>query len=167
MLYEFGFGLSYTTFAVTGDCPTAHTWTLSPGVSRGALRAGAVPGGNTSCTVTVRNTGGVAGDEVVMVFARPSAGTARARAAARDPLATKRLVAFQRVSLAPGQSVDVPFSFDPTALAEVDAAGDRVIYAGEYSLGVGRGQAQEVAWGVRVRVAGEGDRVLVRRYPKL
>ena len=169
VLYPFGFGLSYTTFSLSGDCPgsgsaPAHVWRLAAGTPRAALRAGAVAGGNTSCTITVKNTGSVAGDEVVQVFLAPNAASmARAHA---DPMALKRLVAFQRVTLGAGQSAELPFSFDPAALAEVDQAGARVLWPGEYSLQVTRGHGEAVPWRVRVEVAG-GDRVVVRTYPKL
>ena len=147
-------------------------WSLHPHTPRSLLRAGRVLGGNTSCTVTVKNTGDVGGDEVVQVFVSPSTATRHARSSGPDPMALKRLVAFQRVTLAAGDSVDIPFSFDPTALADVDASGSRVIWPGEYTFFVGRGHGEEVLWGARVELLSQGeggkdDRVWVRRYPQL
>ena len=65
-LFEYGQGLSYTTFAMQCKC--------SSGGSSGGSGGGG-SGGGGSCTAipmnfscTVSNTGAVAGDEVVMVF---------------------------------------------------------------------------------------------------
>jgi hypothetical protein len=167
VLYPFGFGLSYTTFALSGDCPSTsaspQAWSLPPGTTRAALRAGA--GGNTSCSVTVKNTGTAAGDEVVMVFVSPGAS---AKAAAQpDPLAIKRLVGFQRVSLGAGENITIPFTFDPTALAEVNGEGDRVIYQGDYTFTATRGHGEEVQWPVKVLLSPGDTSLLVRRYPRL
>jgi hypothetical protein len=55
--------------------------------------------------VVVTNTGGVAGDEVVQAYFRPSDGLRAARAAQNaTPTPIKQLFDFQRVHLAPGSS---------------------------------------------------------------
>ena len=88
-LYPFGYGLSYTTFEYRDfQLPSE-------------LKAGE----NLKVTVTVANTGSVAGDEVVQLYAHDElASVAR-------PL--KQLVAFKRVTLAPGESrqveLEVPY----------------------------------------------------------
>ena len=82
-LYPFGYGLSYTTFEY-------RDFQLPP-----ELKAGE----NLKVKVTVTNTGSVAGDEVVQLYAHDElASVAR-------PL--KQLVAFRRVTLAPGESREV------------------------------------------------------------
>jgi beta-glucosidase len=82
--FPFGFGLSYTTFAYSG-IKTAITADSGVGVS-----------------VTIKNTGTVAGDEVVQVYldkqANPPAGV---------QFANDVLAGFERVSLQPGESKEV------------------------------------------------------------
>jgi beta-glucosidase len=84
--YPFGHGLSYTTFDYSN------------------LRVMA-----TSVTVTVRNSGPVAGSEVVQVYA----GTLPAPV----PTAPKSLAGFARVPLQPGQSQDVTIALSPQSLS--------------------------------------------------
>jgi beta-glucosidase len=85
-LYPFGHGLSYTTFALTGA----------------ALDADEVaPDGSVCVTVLARNTGAVAGDEVVQLYGR------RPRASVTRPVL--ELTGFARVTLDPGQGRRVSF----------------------------------------------------------
>ena len=79
-LYPFGYGLSYTTFAMSG-------LTVSPAADGGA-----------TVTVRVRNTGSVDGDEVPQVYLE-----APATRPAGVQFAPKTLVAFDRVTLKPGE----------------------------------------------------------------
>jgi beta-glucosidase len=53
------------------------------------------------------------------------------------------LVAFQRITLAPGDSKEVAISIDPRSLSSVDDHGDRTILAGKYSLTLGGAQPGE------------------------
>ena len=78
--FVFGHGLSYTTFEITNLRLSSTSVS-----SKGSLKA----------SVDVRNTGGVAGDEVVQLYIH-------------DPVATisqpvRRLRGFERVTLAPGE----------------------------------------------------------------
>ncbi len=109
-LYPFGFGLSYTTFALSG--------------------AKVVGGGETKVSVTVRNTGKVAGDEVVQLYVEPPAGHV-----ARAP---RELRAFKRVRLAPGESRRVEMSFNNLDLARWDVTVHKwVVDPGSYRLRIG------------------------------
>ena len=82
-LYPFGYGLSYTSFAY----------------SNLRMPEELPAGENLRVCVTVTNTGSVEGDEVVQLYAHDElASVAR-------PL--KQLVAFRRITLAPGESRDV------------------------------------------------------------
>lgn len=114
-LYEFGHGLSYTTFEY-GDIKADKT-----DFGRGD---------KIKVSVSVTNTGDVAGDEAVMWYIQ-------------DPYSTitrpiKELKHFQKKSIAPGETVDYAFAIDPMRdLAMVDATGKRFLEAGEYRVIVG------------------------------
>ncbi|WP_109809623.1 beta-glucosidase family protein [Sphingosinithalassobacter portus] len=106
--YAFGYGLSYTDF------------------DHGAVR---VSGGNApSAAVTVTNSGDRAGQDVVQFYLTGKPGNDSIR----------RLVGFEKVSLAPGESREVTVRIDPRILAEWDeAAHGWHIAAGDYRIGVG------------------------------
>ena len=115
-LYPFGYGLSYTTFLFSDlkfDKP-----------SLGA-------GDDLVATVDVKNTGKVAGDEVVQLYLT-HAGVEGA------PL--RALAGFRRVHLAPGATETVKISVPNRNLSVVDAKGLRKIVPGEVQVWVGDGQ---------------------------
>jgi beta-glucosidase len=134
-LYPFGHGLSYTRFE--------HA---PPRLSTTALRAG----DTLQVRARVRNTGQRTGDEVVQVYL-DSPDT---------PLAPKHaLVAFQRVTLAPGETRELEFALDARALSSVDNAGKRSVAPGEYRVFVGSGQPGTGAPGhaAALRIEGEAS----------
>jgi len=110
----FGFGLSYTTFGY-GDI---------------TLSADSIAAGDPlTATVTVTNSGDVAGDEVVQLYVTDEdASTATPNAA---------LKAFERVSLEPGASTSVSFEVTPAMMELVTDAGERVIEPGSFTLRIG------------------------------
>ncbi|HEY0786368.1 MAG TPA: glycoside hydrolase family 3 C-terminal domain-containing protein, partial [Acidobacteriaceae bacterium] len=91
VLYPFGFGLSYTTYSYSG------------------LRVSAGP--KTTATFTVRNTGGRDGAEIAEVYAMLPAS-------AGEP--PKRLVGFEKVALAAGESKQVSVEIAPQYLSIYD-----------------------------------------------
>jgi beta-glucosidase len=115
-LYPFGYGLSYTSFSYSGlTVPSAP------------VKAG----DSVSATVTVSNTGKVAGDEVLELYLSfPKVAGA--------PL--KALRGFQRVHLEPGASQQVSFELRPRDLSMVTEAGEPVIPEGKFTLSIGGGQ---------------------------
>ncbi len=128
-LWGFGYGLSYTRFA------------YGPAQLPKELKAGEP----LTATVNVRNTGTVAGDEVVEAYVKTPQ---------RDgPLDS--LAGFQRVRLEAGESRDVTLTLDPRALSSVDSQGDRAVLPGRYQLSLGgaqpgeTGQKAEAAFVVR------------------
>jgi beta-glucosidase/beta-xylosidase len=113
-LFPFGHGLTWTTFAYSDlDVdPVADT------------------AGSVSVAVTVRNTGKVAGTEVVQLYlSDPVASVVR-------PL--KWLAGFGRVRLAPGEAARVTFSVhaDRTSFTGLDLR--RIVEPGEIGVAVGR-----------------------------
>jgi beta-glucosidase len=107
-LFPFGFGMSYTTYAYSGLT---------------------VDDAQRTVHFTVRNTGERAGTEIAEVYvALP--------AAAKESY--KRLVAWQRVKLAPGESKDVTLTIDPlyVSVFNTDKDGWQLL-PGEYKVMAG------------------------------
>ena len=122
-LYPFGYGLSYTKFSYSGlTLPTE------------AVKANE----RVKATVTVKNDGSVAGDEVVQIYLSfPDVKGA--------PL--KALRGFKRVHLEPGASQQVEFELKDRDLGMVTELGEPIIAAGEYKVRVGGGQPETDAPG--------------------
>jgi beta-glucosidase len=115
VLFPFGFGLSYTTFAYSG----LHVTT----------------GDKATVSFTVKNTGDRAGAEVAEVYAMLPAST-------DEP--PQRLVGFDKVMLQPGESRDLTVSITPLALTVYDVAkGEMKIVPGSYTFAVGGSSTSE------------------------
>ncbi|MEW9031834.1 MAG: glycoside hydrolase family 3 N-terminal domain-containing protein [Planifilum fimeticola] len=116
-LFPFGYGLSYTSFRYENfQVPKSAK-------PKGALRV----------SVTVTNTGKRAGDEIVQVYAD------RQYQSVLSPV--ERLVAFQRISLKPGESkrvtLDIPVSRLSVIPGDILGTEKRVVEPGTYQLRVG------------------------------
>ncbi len=96
--YPFGHGLSYTTFAY--GKPELSAKTISPD-------------GSITLTVPVTNTGSREGAEVVQLYIGDD------KASVLRPL--KELKAFDKITLAPGETREVKFTISPDMLAFFDA----------------------------------------------
>jgi beta-glucosidase len=117
-LYEFGYGLSYTTFRVSNLRLSSHAMSRR--------------GGSIRASVNVTNTGSRAGDDVAQLYIH-------------DPVASisqpvRRLRGFQRVTLAPGQTKTVSWRLDTSDVGFYDNRGrfrvepGRIdVYAGDTS----------------------------------
>ncbi|MFK8018058.1 MAG: fibronectin type III-like domain-contianing protein, partial [Gammaproteobacteria bacterium] len=113
-LYRFGFGMSYSTFEMTAPI----------------LRETTIPtDGQTTVTVTVKNTGSMAADEIVQLYIRDKISSVT-----REVMALK---GFQRVSLAPGESRQVTLPISASALQFYDRQMQRVVEPGEFDIMVG------------------------------
>ena len=113
-LYPFGYGLSYTTFEYSNFSLEADT-----------LR----PRGKVKASVTVTNTGDVAGEEVVQLYIRDLA------ASIVRPV--KELKGFQKVSLEPGESTEVSFTLVPDTFAFYQENLQLRPEAGEFRIFIG------------------------------
>jgi beta-glucosidase len=114
-LFPFGYGLSYTTFEY-GDLKVAPA----------KIKAD----GKVAVQLSVRNTGKVAGAEVVQVY------VADEEASVERPV--KELKAFKKVFLVPGEKRSVSFALDKTALSYYDVnAKDWVAEPGRFKVLVG------------------------------
>ena len=115
-LYPFGHGLSYTTFGYSDLT-----------VSNAPIHAG----DPLHASVTVTNTGKLAGDEVVQLYLKfPEVPGAPRRA----------LRGFQRIHLDPGANQKVEFQLNPRDLSMVTDLGSIIVAEGDYTLSIGGGQ---------------------------
>ncbi|MBO9498107.1 MAG: glycoside hydrolase family 3 C-terminal domain-containing protein [Novosphingobium sp.] len=80
-----------------------------------------------TASVTVTNTGAKAGKDVVQLYLTGKPGSDE-----------RRLIGFEKVALAPGESRKVSFTADPRLLAEFDTGKNGwVIAPGDYTVGIG------------------------------
>jgi beta-glucosidase len=116
-LYPFGFGLSYTTFQVSGLSATSSVSST----------------GTATATFTVANTGSRAGTDVVPVYVHQPVSAV--------VVPNQRLVGFTRVTLDPGQSKTVTVSFPVTELAvtpgDIEGIGRPRVEPGSYQVQIG------------------------------
>ena len=131
-LYPFGHGLSYADFEYS------------------KLRTNATSvGGNGRIKVSVKvtNTGDLAGDEVVQLYSH--------QRKSRDEVPNKQLLAFERISLDPGESTTVRFDLRPSDLAHWDVTRDKwVVERSKYDLLVGS-SSDDIREQTTLRVRGE------------
>ena len=112
--FPFGFGLSYTSFEYSGL----------------RLPSEGQPGQNVEVAMTVKNTGKVAGKEVVQLYVRDVQSSL-----VRPP---KELKGFAKVELAPGESKEIAFTLDERAFSFYDPYRQRwVAEPGEFEVQVG------------------------------
>jgi beta-glucosidase len=119
-LYEFGYGLSYTTFSIS---PAQLSSTVLD-----ARR------GSVDVSATVTNTGSRAGDEVVQLYIN-------------DPVASisqpvRRLRGFERVTLAPGQTKTVSWTLDRDDVGFYDNRSRFIVENGRINVYVGNASSQ-------------------------
>lgn len=117
-LYEFGYGLSYTDFRYS-DLNIAES----------------VPtDGSLKLRVTVSNKGERDGDEIVQVYLSHSEGV-------KAPI--RSLVAFERVFVKSGESVEVEIPIPNRAFVTIDSDNKRVVLPGRVHISVGGSQPTE------------------------
>lgn len=150
--YEFGFGLSYTTFAYSNFT-----------ISKSKIN----PNDKFTITVDVKNTGDVDGDEVVQIYVR----TPESLASMERPI--KRLRGFKRITIPKFQTKTVSIDIDAADLWFWDSKNDRMTFdQGTYVFEVGasskdiRGQVTAQMQGsfkpILKTVVAECDKVVLR-----
>jgi len=116
-LYSFGFGLSYTTFSVSGLSATSSV----------------SADGTVTATFTVSNTGSRAGTDIVPVYVHQPVSLVL--------VPDQRLAGFTRVTLDPGQTKTVQVSFPVSVLAvtpgDIDGTGRPAVELGSYQVQIG------------------------------
>jgi beta-glucosidase len=120
-LFPFGWGLSYTRFSYS-----------QPTVSKAEVPLASVAAGRgpvETVSVDVRNTGSVAGTEVVQLYVR------KMWASVEQPV--RELKGFERVTLAPGESKHVEFSLGFDELSFYNAESKRVVEPTDFKVWVG------------------------------
>jgi len=120
-LFEFGYGLSYTQFEYSGLTAPEKVNTNE----------------NVKVKVTVKNTGALAGEEVVQLY------VSHPDARVTTPL--RSLQGFQRIFLKAGESKQVEFVLTPKQLAIIDGLVQRCVIPGKISINVGGRQPNEEA----------------------
>ncbi len=109
-LYEFGYGLSYTTFSY----------------SNAKLPSEAKTGSPLTVSVEVQNTGAMDGEEVVQLYIKKPGGVEK-----------HSLKGFARITLKKGEKKTVRFTLKPEDFSQIAANGSRKIVPGDYEVAVG------------------------------
>ena len=113
-LYEFGTGLSYTTFEYSNLIVNKNTFNSSDTIE---------------VSVTVKNTGKVTGKEVVQLYLRDEIASITPE--------VKSLRGFQKINLNPSESKSVKFILKPADFKFVNEAEKWVSEPGEFTIKIG------------------------------
>ncbi len=116
-LYPFGYGLSYTSFALT-DASVEGTIGEDTKVT---------------CRVTVENTGAMTGAQTVQVYVKSP----------REGAPNAQLKGLKKVTLSPGEKKNVEIVLDYRSFAVYNEEGKRVLAPGTYEVYVGTSQPDE------------------------
>jgi beta-glucosidase len=137
--YEFGYGLSYTTFGYSNFA-----------ISKSVI----TPNDKITVNVDVKNTGAVDGDEVVQVYVR----TPDSPASLERPI--KRLKGFQRVTIPAGQIKTVSIDIDCSDLWFWDTKNKRIMFdQGKYIFEIGA-SSKDIKGQVAATMSGSYNPVL-------
>ena len=137
--YEFGFGLSYTTFEYSNFSISKSSFT---------------PNDKVTVKVDVKNTGGVDGDEVVQIYVK----TPESPASLERPI--KRLKGFKRVTIPQGQTKTVSIDIDCADLWFWDTKNERIMFdQGKYIFEIGA-SSKDIRGQVEARMSGFYNPVL-------
>lgn len=113
-LFPFGHGLSFTTFEYTDMVITPQRQNAA---------------GNVEVKVDVKNTGHMAGDEVVQLYIRDEVSSVTRY--------ERELRGFERISLNPGETKTVTFVLTPDDLVLIDRNMERIVEPGWFTVMIG------------------------------
>ena len=113
-LYEFGYGLSYTTFEYSNLRITPK-------------QTG--PAGNVKVNVDIQNTGSREGSEVVQLYINDVISSVT------TPV--EELRGFEKLTLMPGETRTVDFTLTPRHLSFLDGNMERIVEAGIFNVMIG------------------------------
>ncbi len=125
-LYPFGHGLSYTEFAYSPVTLNTNSIAMAQLMSANGGSAGRAA---VQATVTVRNTGAVAGTEIAQLYIEIRG------ASVEEPV--RRLEGFERITLQPGESKRVSFALGFKELSFINARSQRVVEPADYTVFIG------------------------------
>ena len=111
--FRFGYGLSYTSFEYSKLAVDSTTVN---------------PCDSVKVTVSVENTGKLAGDEVIQIYLAPP------KSSDKPFFPNVQLVSFNRVNIKPGESHTATFELNPYLLSLVDEDGEHKIFPGDYTV---------------------------------
>jgi beta-glucosidase len=131
-LFPFGFGLSYTTFAYS-DLKVPHE-----------VKAG----DSIQVEAEVKNTGSIAGDEVVELYLTQPKGFETPQ---------HELAAFTRIRLDAGATSHIGLTLDPRSIAQVDEKGNRIILPGTYTVSLGGFQLTDATQTAAFTITGQKE----------
>ena len=127
--YEFGFGLSYTTFSYSKLAISIVKGALTGTYPTGAIQEGGqvdLWSNIASVSAVIKNTGSVTGAEVAQLYIGIPGGPVR------------QLRGFEKVSIKPGQEVTVSFDVTRRDLSEWDVGAQKwKLQSGVYNIYVG------------------------------
>jgi len=118
VIYPFGYGLSFTTFEYSNIKITPDKQ---------------IAAGNIDVTIDVKNTGQMAGDEIVQLYINDEVSSVIRY--------DKELRGFERVTLAPGETISVHFTLTPEDLQMLDINMNWIVEPGWFKVMVGSSSA--------------------------
>jgi beta-glucosidase-like glycosyl hydrolase len=137
--YEFGYGLSYTSFAYSNFA-----------ISKNAI----TPNDKVTVSVDVTNTGDMDGDEIVQVYVK----TPESQATLDRPI--KRLRGFKRVTIPKGQTKTVAIEIDCADFWFWDSKNNRITFdKGNYIFEIGA-SSKDIKGQVEAQMQGSYNAVL-------
>ncbi|KAJ7432351.1 glycoside hydrolase family 3 protein [Mycena latifolia] len=125
--FEFGTGLSFTTFSLSFARSTPTSFNIQSLIASGSSSAHLDLALFDTFSVSVHNTGKVTSDFVSLLFVKTTAGPA--------PFPNKELISYVRTKgIGAGQTATASLAVTLGSIARVDANGNAWLFPGDYTL---------------------------------